>query len=474
MKSDKRNSADSKTAAPPQSAQEPRQASVDEKGTREPSDGEKGAREPSDGEERPDMSSPVQTPGKRTRKRRRSSSRAVNGAGTLVKHGKYYHARWMVDGTLISRSLKTADIEEAREKLARLSVPRAGQEDRVVLRKIASVMSATLTDVADAQRVASLPLRDLFALFRDAPNREPVAPRTLEAYHGQFNVLTGWIGRNHPHLTNIRDVSQAIADAYVAWRRAASSPNTVNKDLNLFAQAWRLLSVRYGLEYNPWTEEHIARLKLAPVRRRNLTAQEVSAVLELATLEQRAAIELALYAAFRLGDVVRMTWSCVDFAGRWITKLQHKTARVASVPIADPLLETLKAWRKQVPQDEPHVFPGLFARLRADGDTENISESFSRLFRRAGIKTSEKTASGRLTPLATFHSLRHTFVTNLMAAGVNPLLVKEAAGHSVMATTAGYTHIGEDTLRRALNSAAAVQQTKKPGGREQAAGQNGK
>ncbi len=386
--------------------------------------------------------------------RAKRRTRAANGAGCLIKRGKWYYARWEINGKRVTQALKTDDPDEARSKLERLSVPRAGQSERESLRKIATVMSATLSDVAEAARVASIPVTDLFTLFKSAPNREPVGERTLEAYHGQFNKFVDWLKKHQPGVTNARDVSQGIADAYIEFRKAEKSANTVNKDLNLFAQAWRILSARYGLEYNPWTEEHIARLKLNPNRRRNLTQKEIAAILEVATLEERAAIEIALYAAFRLGDIVRMTWENIDMKERWITKVQHKTGRVASVPIAKPLYKTLEAWRKEIPEDEPHVFPRLYARLKSDGDTENISESFSRLFRRAGIETSEK-VNGRMTPRATFHSLRHTFVTNLMAAGVNPLLVKEAAGHSVMATTAGYTHIGEDALRSALDRAAA-------------------
>ncbi len=387
------------------------------------------------------------------RKSRKKKTRAANGAGCLIKRGEWYYARWSVNGKRITQALKTQDLDDARAKLERLSVPRAGLAEREALRKIATVMSATLSDVAEAARVASIPVTDLFTLFKDAPNREPVGERTLEAYRGQFNNLCTWLKKHQPGVTNARDISQGIADQYFEFRKASKSSNTVNKDLNLFSQAWRILSKRYGLDYNPWTEEHIARLKLNPNRRRNLSQEEIASILKIATLEQRAAIEIALYAAFRLGDIVRMTWDNVDLEKRWITKVQHKTGRIASVPIAKPLQETLEAWRKEVPEDEPHVFPGFYKRLKDDGDTENISESFSRLFRRAGITTSEK-INGRMTPRATFHSLRHTFVTNLMLAGVNPLLVKEAAGHSVMATTAGYTHIGEDALRSALDRAA--------------------
>ena len=229
------------------------------------------------------------------------------------------------------------------------------------------------------------------------------------------------------------------------------------KDLNLFAQAWRLLGPRYGLDYNPWTDERIARLKLQPQHRRNLTRAECKAVMAAATLEERAMIEIALRTALRLGDVVRLKWRDIDMERLWLTRVNRKTGRTTAVPIVKPLAETLDAWRRESGgPDGPDdwVFPAMVARIRPDGDTENVSEIFSRLFRRAGIQTSEKLANGRMTPRATFHSLRHTFITNLIEAGVDPLLVRDAAGHSVMATTAGYTHIGEKTLRRAIARSA--------------------
>jgi len=285
-------------------------------------------------------------------RKRRKQSRAPVGCGTLVKHGKFFHARWRVNGKLVSKSLKTEDEAVARAELARLSVPRSGLNDRAALRKIATVMSSTLEDVAEANRVASIPVADLFKLFAAAPNRAPVGVRTLSVYGGQFSVFSQWIARRHPEITNARDISQGVADEYAQWRRdSGKSPNTVNKDLNLFAQAWRILSVRYALAYNPWTEDHIARGKLQPNRRRNLTADECKAVLAAASTEERAAIQVSLCCAFRLGDVVRLRWSDVDLDGRWISKVQHKTGRLVSVPLADPVTETLLEWRKARPDD---------------------------------------------------------------------------------------------------------------------------
>lgn len=387
--------------------------------------------------------------------KKRKAHKNPHGSGTLIKRGSTYHARWYIGGKYISQSLRTPDLETAKAEMQRLSVARAGLQDRQTLRKIAQAMTSTMTDISDSMRMTSLPIGQLFALFRDAPNRPDISAGTLKSYEGQFNTLTIWMSEHYPHITNARDISQTIADEYAKYRAASKSANTHNKDLNLFSQAWRLLSNRYGLEYNPWTEEHIARLKLKPKNRRNLTSEECAKILACATLEEKTMICLSLYASLRMGDVVRLKWSAIDFERRWITHKHRKTGKTVSLPIAAPLLTTLTKWKSLAAPDCDLIFPAQFARLKTGtGNTENISRSMCRLFERAGIKTHSIADDGTEYRSASFHSLRHTFITNLMSAGVDPLLVKEAAGHSVMATTLGYTHIGESTLRAALDAAA--------------------
>ena len=384
--------------------------------------------------------------------------RAAKGSGTIVKHGKYWHARWRVNGKMISKSLHTEDRDEALEELQRLSVPRAGQDERQTLRKIAQVMTATMTDITDRMKHVSLTVRDLYKLFAEAPNRPSITAGTLHSYEGQFSVLTKWIERHHPEITSARDISQAIADEYAAWRAETKSANTHNKDLNLFAQTWRILSNRYGLDYNPWSDEHITRLKLKPNSRRNLTTDECRAIIAAATPEERTIIMVALYTALRLGDVVRLRWSEIDLDRLWINRTQRKTGKAVSVPLTPQLAKALRDWKKlEGESPSGFVFPKQVNRLKGDyGGTEAISRTFRYLFARAGIKTHSENENGKKFRDASFHSLRHTFITALMEAGVNPLIVQAAAGHSIMTTTAGYTHIGEAALRAAMKKVAPV------------------
>jgi len=45
------------------------------------------------------------------------------------------------------------------------------------------------------------------------------------------------------------------------------------------------------------------------------------------------------------------------------------------------------------------------------------------------------------------HDRRHRRVTTWLAAGANPVHVKEGLGHSDLRTTMGYTHLSKEHLR---------------------------
>ncbi len=60
----------------------------------------------------------------------------------------------------------------------------------------------------------------------------------------------------------------------------------------------------------------------------------------------------------------------------------------------------------------------------------NLTKEFSRLVKRAGVRA------------VTFHGLRHTHITALLADGINPKVVSERAGHANVAITLGlYGHV---------------------------------
>ena len=74
-----------------------------------------------------------------------------------------------------------------------------------------------------------------------------------------------------------------------------------------------------------------------------------------------------------------------------------------------------------------------------------------KIFESARIKMSVKLdGRTRLTPEATFHSLRHTFVSLSANAGVPLPVVQSIVGHTSTAMTRRYYHENVDALRQAV------------------------
>ena len=80
-----------------------------------------------------------------------------------------------------------------------------------------------------------------------------------------------------------------------------------------------------------------------------------------------------------------------------------------------------------------------------------VSHELSRIFKRANIQTSVwLEGRRRRTPEATFHSLRHTFVSFAANAGVPLHIVQSIVGHESTAMTRHYYHENIDALKSAV------------------------
>ena len=86
-----------------------------------------------------------------------------------------------------------------------------------------------------------------------------------------------------------------------------------------------------------------------------------------------------------------------------------------------------------------------------------VSERIDVIFKTAHITTSLKfEGRKRLTPVATFHSLRHTFVSLAANAGVPLHVVQSIVGHESTAMTRHYYHESVDSLRMAVGAIPAI------------------
>ena len=72
----------------------------------------------------------------------------------------------------------------------------------------------------------------------------------------------------------------------------------------------------------------------------------------------------------------------------------------------------------------------------------------------AGITPTDEGESRRLRAVSRlgFHSFRHFHISQLIANGVNPLVVRDLVGHTTVDMTARYTHVALETKQQAVSS----------------------
>ena len=66
----------------------------------------------------------------------------------------------------------------------------------------------------------------------------------------------------------------------------------------------------------------------------------------------------------------------------------------------------------------------------------SVQQIFRRATRKAGVGA-----------FATLHTLRHSFATHLLEAGVDIRYIQELLGHSRIETTVIYTHVAQNNLK---------------------------
>jgi len=147
----------------------------------------------------------------------------------------------------------------------------------------------------------------------------------------------------------------------------------------------------------------------------------------------------ALHTGMRKSELLNLKWSDIDFEQNTIT-VQSKTdwhtknykSRVLQLTPA--LYDTLKRHRNQ--QQELEIWNEYVFTYKSERIKDGITKSFRTVLNIAGLKG------------VTLHSLRHTFASQLVLAGVSLREIQELIGHQSFETTLQYAHLSEDHVKR--------------------------
>ena len=178
-----------------------------------------------------------------------------------------------------------------------------------------------------------------------------------------------------------------------------------------------------------------------------LSVEEVRLVLDRVRLWHYRVCLSTIYACgLRLQEGLHLQVSHIDGGRRMLHVCNGKGGKDRYVPLPQPVLEMLRQyWRTH--RDPVWLFPSTHQTVQGPMDASGLQRAFHSALLSSGIQKP-----------ATVHTLRHSYATHLLEAGLNLRIIQTYLGHASPNTTAIYTHLtqpSEEIAVQAVNRIVA-------------------
>jgi len=173
-----------------------------------------------------------------------------------------------------------------------------------------------------------------------------------------------------------------------------------------------------------------------------LTIDEVSRVLRVIRKPCYRAYHFTVYSmGLRLSEALNLKVRDVDSGRMKVHIRDSKGNKDRMVVLPDATLSLLRWYWKT--HQNPHL---LFPAIRGN---RGIVAATHRVMDKGSVQTSLQRALAEcgINKRITVHSLRHSFATHMVEAGIHLRLIQEQLGHAHPNTTAIYTHLGEPSFQ---------------------------
>ena len=181
--------------------------------------------------------------------------------------------------------------------------------------------------------------------------------------------------------------------------------------------------------------------------RQRFLNQEEAALLLTALREHSPQVAriaaLSLYGGVRLGEVLGLVWSNVDLKNGIIYVQDTKNNESRPIFITEPIRQVLRELGKRKPDE-------LLFKSKTGNPVQWLSKSFAATVKE--LKLNEGVSDPR--ERVTFHTLRHTYASWAVMAGVPLYVVGKALGHKTLVMTQRYSHLAPDSHRAAFEAVA--------------------
>lgn len=311
---------------------------------------------------------------------------------------------------------------------------------RVALARGASI-DTVLAEVFKDELGSRLTFRDAVPKYlTEAETRKKASTWAGDVRRFRVLLAAPWAGN---FLGSIRSVD---LQRWAESRRVDASGATVNRDLALTSALYRW-AIRLGYaDANP--VKRVERFsEKGRAREVYLTREESRALVSLAAPALRPVLVCALSTGMRRGELLALAWGDVDLARRevHVRAENEKAGRGRAIPMTEDLhaeLSILRASARVLTLDgTAHVFTFEDGRPLSESALRSMFDSA--VERCAAIPLDKR-------PRVSFHTLRHSCASMMVAAGVPLYDVAKVLGHSTLAVTMRYAHFAPEAGRDAI------------------------
>lgn len=369
--------------------------------------------------------------------------------------------RWWVgfrrNGRQFLQSTGTSNKAEAEKKLRHFQTIEDLERD--------GRLTESFIEALTGKKQAGITLRAAATDFL-AEAKGSTAERTFERYEAIVKAFLQSVSADEARPL-LRDVTPDDVRAYLTKRRAATSASTANLEKKILSSLFRWCIKNQILKENP----------VFPVKSFKDSGKEAEArrafdLNEIKTLHAKAPDDFwrymvvgGFYSGLRMGDLILLRVGEIDFTENVLRLTTGKTNRRMIIPMAKPLRAMLAKLTESIPVNNPnrYLWPGQAKRYQ-EHDAKPFSAEFYKLVmvpaglavKRTHAKQKNGRAAKREVGGASFHCMRHSFVTFLKSTGSNPAIARELAGHSSDMVNNLYTHLPQSTLSDAINKLPEV------------------